>query len=520
MRALLALIALLILAVILWLGVLKPSIEIRGLGCRRLPARRASRRRQHGARRCRPADHGPGGCVRWGKSRPGPERERRPWQLGCACLGGARRPVHPGPRQPGRRSPRAGLDAGRPDRDAVRHRTWCSRTRTAAKGRSCSSGTARRSSSCDSRTSATSISTSSRRSSFRPATNSACPSRARGRRPMRPRRPVLRIPAPIGRARRARPSALAAALGLVVALGTPVAGAPPDLRAARGASPQAGRPEVDTPFQPTRPAAPASLAPPPGSTSLVSVDTDGGFGSGPSGGPVEQFAGGPSISANGRYVAFPSMAEDLVAGDTNGTMDIFVRDRRGRGATIRLPVPGGAPPIGGRAFQPVDLGGRYGCRVRLSRSADLRDRCPALPRAPGHRPVETRDERQRGRVVLSERRDRVHQYGAVGVSRRPLRRLHLHGTGRHGRSNRFVFVRDTVANSTALASADTPDGDRRWQQFRPGHLARRSRCRLHIGRRRPRRRRPERATGRVRPRPDDGPDGARQHRRRRPGRSA
>jgi Tol biopolymer transport system component len=35
----------------------------------------------------------------------------------------------------------------------------------------------------------------------------------------------------------------------------------------------------------------------------------------------------PAISADGRYVAFESLASDLVAGDTGGTRDIFVRDR-------------------------------------------------------------------------------------------------------------------------------------------------------------------------------------------------
>lgn len=34
----------------------------------------------------------------------------------------------------------------------------------------------------------------------------------------------------------------------------------------------------------------------------------------------------PSISANGRFVAFDSLADNLVAGDTNSTRDIFVRD--------------------------------------------------------------------------------------------------------------------------------------------------------------------------------------------------
>src|SRR5205085_2668883 len=35
------------------------------------------------------------------------------------------------------------------------------------------------------------------------------------------------------------------------------------------------------------------------------------------------------ISADGRYVTFASYASNLVSGDTNGTLDVFVRDRIG-----------------------------------------------------------------------------------------------------------------------------------------------------------------------------------------------
>lgn len=34
-----------------------------------------------------------------------------------------------------------------------------------------------------------------------------------------------------------------------------------------------------------------------------------------------------SVSADGRFVAFTSYATNLVGGDTNGTFDVFVRDR-------------------------------------------------------------------------------------------------------------------------------------------------------------------------------------------------
>ena len=36
---------------------------------------------------------------------------------------------------------------------------------------------------------------------------------------------------------------------------------------------------------------------------------------------------GPSVSANGRYVAYASFASDIVADDTNDAYDIFVHDR-------------------------------------------------------------------------------------------------------------------------------------------------------------------------------------------------
>ncbi|NYB52681.1 MAG: PD40 domain-containing protein [Methanobacteriaceae archaeon] len=54
----------------------------------------------------------------------------------------------------------------------------------------------------------------------------------------------------------------------------------------------------------------------------VSVGAAGEQGNGNS--PFYTF---PTISANGRYVAFESLATNLVASDTNGYADIFVRDR-------------------------------------------------------------------------------------------------------------------------------------------------------------------------------------------------
>ena len=54
---------------------------------------------------------------------------------------------------------------------------------------------------------------------------------------------------------------------------------------------------------------------------------------------------GPSISADGRYVAFASFADNLVPGDTNQALDGFVHDRR-TGRTIRVTLN----TAGGQAF--------------------------------------------------------------------------------------------------------------------------------------------------------------------------
>src|SRR5262249_22098526 len=45
----------------------------------------------------------------------------------------------------------------------------------------------------------------------------------------------------------------------------------------------------------------------------------------------------PTISANGRYVTFDSLASNLVSGDTNGKYDVFVHDML-TGSTSRISV--------------------------------------------------------------------------------------------------------------------------------------------------------------------------------------
>ena len=66
-----------------------------------------------------------------------------------------------------------------------------------------------------------------------------------------------------------------------------------------------------------------------GALEMVSVASDGT--------QADAGVSSPALSADGRYVAFASGATNLVAGDTNGWMDVFVHDRQ-TGATERVSV--------------------------------------------------------------------------------------------------------------------------------------------------------------------------------------
>jgi Tol biopolymer transport system component len=80
---------------------------------------------------------------------------------------------------------------------------------------------------------------------------------------------------------------------------------------------------------------------------------------GPSGLEGDEYSQEPSLSANGRFVAFESGAGNLVRGDTNGTADVFVRDRKER-ATRRVSVGlNGAEPDGNSYGPAISATGRF-----------------------------------------------------------------------------------------------------------------------------------------------------------------
>jgi Tol biopolymer transport system component len=67
----------------------------------------------------------------------------------------------------------------------------------------------------------------------------------------------------------------------------------------------------------------------------------------------------PSLSANGRFVAFRSLAANLVPGDTNRQVDVFVRDLAAR-KTERISVSSSGRQGNGRSYRPnISANGRY-----------------------------------------------------------------------------------------------------------------------------------------------------------------
>ena len=69
---------------------------------------------------------------------------------------------------------------------------------------------------------------------------------------------------------------------------------------------------------------------------------------------------GPAvISGNGRYVAFASLADNLVAGDANGITDVFIRDLSLRTTFIGSLASDGAPGNDGSAPAALSADGRF-----------------------------------------------------------------------------------------------------------------------------------------------------------------
>ena len=77
---------------------------------------------------------------------------------------------------------------------------------------------------------------------------------------------------------------------------------------------------------------------------------------------------GISISVNGRYVAFDSVSTNLVVGDTNDTTDIFVRDREG--LVVGYSVSGHVIDSDGNPLPGVNISAGYGYSAMTDSQGD------------------------------------------------------------------------------------------------------------------------------------------------------
>jgi len=104
-----------------------------------------------------------------------------------------------------------------------------------------------------------------------------------------------------------------------------------------------------------------------GTTSRMSVDAQGNEGSGQS--------LYPDISADGRLVAFPSAAPNLVPGDNNGAFDIFVHDLvLGTNERVSISSDGAQGNASSSDIPSFSPDGRY-----VAFASHASNLCPAIP---------------------------------------------------------------------------------------------------------------------------------------------
>jgi Tol biopolymer transport system component len=164
-------------------------------------------------------------------------------------------------------------------------------------------------------------------------------------------------------------------------------------------------------------------------TERVSVSTGGAEGEG--------FSGDPSISADGRYVAFVSSAYNLVAGDNwNGVPDVFVRDRQnGTTECVSVVPSGGQHESGTWSVQArISADGRF---VAFSTYATN-----ILPGVVGARPTVYVRDRQTGAIDL------------VSVDMGGQQAPNTSGTPSISADGRFVAF---MSNASTLVPGDTND---------------------------------------------------------------
>ncbi|MCY2987716.1 MAG: Ig-like domain-containing protein, partial [Planctomycetota bacterium] len=182
-------------------------------------------------------------------------------------------------------------------------------------------------------------------------------------------------------------------------------------------------------------------------TSRVSVDTAGT--------QANSYSDWPSISDDGRYVAFSSTASNLVSDDTNGTSDIFVRDTLSN-TTTRVSVDSAGIQANSQSYEPsISADGRYVAFTSWASNLVSGD-------TNGMYEVFVRDtlSNTTSRVNLDtagNQADRESGWPSISADGRYVAFASTASNLVSGDTNGLfdIFVRDTLSNTTTRVSLDT-----------------------------------------------------------------
>jgi Tol biopolymer transport system component len=166
--------------------------------------------------------------------------------------------------------------------------------------------------------------------------------------------------------------------------------------------------------------------------------------------PADNLSSEPAISSDARYVAFTSSADDLVPGDTNKTQDVFIRDLQSGTTFLVSSNRNGTGPGNNTSYSPIVIaGGRF--VLFRSKATDL-----TAGSFTGTENLFLRDLQLATNYALTTS-------GVLGAAVTPDGRLIAYGG-----SNAIVYLWDTLAAETIYTNAlgpafclgISPDGNR------------------------------------------------------------
>ncbi|MEG4857952.1 calcium-binding protein [Microcoleus sp. K1-B6] len=194
-------------------------------------------------------------------------------------------------------------------------------------------------------------------------------------------------------------------------------------------------------------------------TTRVSVDSAGNQGN--------QFSYGPSISADGRFVAFFSVAPNLVPGDTNGTYDIFVRDLLTNTTSLVSASSNGEIANRGSIRGSISADGRF-----VAFSSEATNLVPGDTNASGDIFVRDLLTNTTTRVSVDSAGNQGNQF-SYGPSISADGRFVAFSSDASNlvpgdtNNTRDIFVRDTLTNTTTRVSVDSADNQANSFSYEP-----------------------------------------------------